>query len=188
MSKTITIYPHPNRERCTVATLLKYHSRLRRKCNALYLWPKCDSKCEDSVWYYDIPVGIKLQTVVKDMCDEAGFQGHYSNHSLRSTSATRMYEAGIDEQTICEITGYRSNAVHAYKHTSEELKRKASETISYSNLQSASRNNHLTIVLRTHGRSLEKVWRTYNTLLANCSTWTVLKLLENLPKNVRSKE
>ncbi len=131
--KTVTIYPHPNRDRCPVAALLKYHARLppKRKSDALYLWPKCDSKAKDSVWYYDIPVGInKLQSVVKEMCQEAGFQGNYSNHSLRSTSATRMYEAGIDEQIICKITGHRSNAVRAYKRTSEELKHKASATIS----------------------------------------------------------
>ncbi len=133
LGKTVTIYPHHNRERCPVAALLKYHARLpvKHKSEALYLRPKCDSKAKESVWYCDVPVGInKLQCVVKEICDEAGFQGNFSNHSLWSTSATRMYQAGIDEQTICEIMGHRSNAVWAYKRTSEDLKWKASEMIS----------------------------------------------------------
>ncbi len=35
------------------------------------------------------------------MCKEAGFEGKFMNHSLQSTSETRMYDGGIDEQTIC---------------------------------------------------------------------------------------
>lgn len=89
--------------------------QLWRKCDALYLHPKTDNDPGD-MWYCDAAVGLnKLQSVVKDMRHEAGFVGKYTNHSLRSTSATRMYDAGIDEQTICQFTGHRSNAVHLYK-------------------------------------------------------------------------
>ncbi len=133
LGKTVTIYPAMDRACCPVAALLKYHARLppKRKCQALYLHPRCDSKSSDDVSYCDVAMGInKLQSAVKEMCEEAGFEGNFTNHSLRSTSATHMYQAGIDEQTICEITGYRSNAVRRYKRTSEDLKRKASQTIS----------------------------------------------------------
>ncbi len=122
-TKKVTIFPnfqHP--ECCLVAVVYKYYAKLPpyHKNNALYLCPRVDNKAsEDSYWYCDMPLGInKLQTTIKDMCHEAGFQGNYSNHSLRSTSATHIYHAGIDEQTICEITGHRSNAVQAYKCTS----------------------------------------------------------------------
>lgn len=59
------------------------------------------------------------QTVTK-MCKEAGFDGYYTNHSLRATAATRLYAGGGDEQLIAEKTGHRSSAIRAYKRTSEE--------------------------------------------------------------------
>ncbi len=34
--------------------------------------------------------------------EQAGFQGHYTNHSLRVTAATRLFDAQIDEQLIDE--------------------------------------------------------------------------------------
>ena len=63
-------------------------------------------------WFYNSPVGVnKLQNVVKSVCEKAGLQGFYMNHSLRSTAATRMYQSNVSEQVIQEITGHRSLAV-----------------------------------------------------------------------------
>ena len=53
--------------------------------------------------------------VVKKMCSEAGFEGRFTNHSLRATAATRLYAAGGDEQLITEKAGHRSSSVRAYK-------------------------------------------------------------------------
>ncbi|XP_046554044.1 uncharacterized protein LOC124263442 [Haliotis rubra] len=51
----------------------------------------------------------------------AGFKGFFTNHSLRATTATRLYESGIDEQLIAERTGHRSSAIREYKRTSDQL-------------------------------------------------------------------
>ena len=68
----------------------------------------------------DSPVGVHLlQKTVANLCAAAGFQGHYTNHSLRATAATRLYLAGIDEQLITEKTGHRSNSVRGYKRTND---------------------------------------------------------------------
>ena len=59
--------------------------------------------------------------MVKKMCAAAGIEGHRTNHSLRTTAATRLFRAGIDEQLIMERTGHRSvDGVRNYKRTSEE--------------------------------------------------------------------
>ena len=58
-----------------------------------------------------------------------GFDGYYTNHSLRATAATRLYAAGVDEQLIAEKTGHRSSAIRAYKRTSEEQQQSVSELI-----------------------------------------------------------
>ena len=59
----------------------------------------------------------------------ASFEGYYSNHSLRRTCATRLYDRGLPEQLIQEATGHRSvDGVRCYKHTSSSsAKRRASE-------------------------------------------------------------
>ena len=77
-----------------------------------------------------MPVGINMLTAtIARLCKEAGLKGFRSNHSLRATAATRLYEDGQDEQLISEITGHKSNAVREYKRTNTEMKRKANQTI-----------------------------------------------------------
>ena len=57
-------------------------------------------------WYSNVPVGHnKLASTVKRLCEQAEISGYRTNHSLRTTAATRMYDMGIDEQLICEKTG-----------------------------------------------------------------------------------
>ena len=71
-----------------------------------------------------------LGNVVKKKMKNAGFEGHYTNHSLRRSSASRLYDVGMPEQVIQETTGHRSSdGVKAYKCTSSSLKRKASEIL-----------------------------------------------------------
>ena len=45
-----------------------------------------------------MPVGhTVLSNTVGQLCEVAGFKGHYTDHSLRATTATRLFEAGVDE-------------------------------------------------------------------------------------------
>ncbi len=50
-----------------------------------------------------------------------GRQGKFTNHSLRVSAATRMFNEGIEEQVVKEKTGHHSDAVRAYKRTAEHL-------------------------------------------------------------------
>ena len=57
------------------------------------------------------------------MCSQAGIPGYKTNHSLRATTVTHLYHAGIDEQLIMERTGHHSvDGVRSYmyKRTSQE--------------------------------------------------------------------
>ena len=49
-----------------------------------------------------------LGNVVKKVMDKAGFDGHFTNHSLRRSCATKRYDYGVTEQVIQENTGHRS--------------------------------------------------------------------------------
>ncbi len=84
-----------------------------------------------NVWYSDNQVGQNtLQKIVKSLCDKAGLSGEkFCNHSLRVTCATRMYQAGVDEQVIQQFTGHSSEVVCKYKKTSDELPKVANKTV-----------------------------------------------------------
>ena len=67
------------------------------------------------------------------MCKDAGIEGFHTNHSLRATTATRLYSAGADEQLIMELTGHRSvSGVRSYKCTSGEQEQVVSDILGQS--------------------------------------------------------
>jgi len=114
-----------NPERCFVRLYKLYNSRCppNRPKNAYYLKPIKGATKEDDIWYTDQPVGhCTLDTTIKRMCKQAGISGFRTNHSLRSTTATRLYQSGcVEEQEIMQRTGHRSiEAVRSYKRPSNE--------------------------------------------------------------------
>ncbi|CAC5385130.1 unnamed protein product [Mytilus coruscus] len=66
---------------------------------------------------------------VKRLCTSIGLTGKRTNHSLRAPAATRLYNAGIEEQRVAETTGHRSNAVRLYKRTSADQQIEASNIL-----------------------------------------------------------
>ena len=64
---------------------------------------------------------------------KARFDGHFTNHSLRRSCATNLYDNGAPEQVIQKTTGHRSvEGVRAYKRTSSAMKRKISAILNQS--------------------------------------------------------
>ena len=43
-----------------------------------------------------------LDTKLRCMCSLAGIEGDFTNHSLRATSATQMFDMGVPEKVIQE--------------------------------------------------------------------------------------
>ena len=57
----------------------------------------------------------------------------YTNHSLRATAITRMFNNGIPEKVIAEASGHRSiKALRCYEHTSEQQKQAVTAVINSS--------------------------------------------------------
>ena len=130
MTKRVFVYEGSDRSRCPVRLYKKYINLLpqTRACGKLYLRPRV--KCLPSVWYCDQPLGKnKVGLTVRSICNIAGIEGNFTNHSLRASAASRIYEKEIPEQMIKEVTGHRSDCVRVYKHTPEDLKQKASASI-----------------------------------------------------------
>ena len=83
------------------------------------------------MWYSTTPVGHNtLAKTVKRLCETAGISGYKTNHSLRVTNATRLFQSGIDEQLIMARTGHRSlEGVRAYKRVSTDQKQSVSRIL-----------------------------------------------------------
>ena len=90
--------------------------------SAFYLTPL--KKAKGDLWYSCVPVGHNtLRTTMSRVCSLAGIDGFKTNHSLRVTAATRLFQAGVDEQLIMKRTGHCSiDGVRTYKRaTGREL-------------------------------------------------------------------
>ena len=117
------LYAGPNPDRCPVCAIIKYMSLVpkTRTCSAFYLQPH--RRYFGKAWYINRPAGVNcLRNAVHDMCHNTGLTGHYTNHSLCSTAATKLYQNNIDEQLIREITGHRSLTV-SYKRTTDKQRK-----------------------------------------------------------------
>ena len=59
-----------------------------------------------------------LASMLKDMGCEAKIGGQKTNHSLRATGVSELFEAGVPEKIIKERTGHRSlEALRLYERT-----------------------------------------------------------------------
>ena len=127
--KEVPIYACPEfkaTERCPVYLLDMYISKLPPEAvvkDLFYLRPlDVTSTDPTQPWYSSLPVGKHtLNEKVKKMCSMAGIPGRKTNHSLRATGATEMYESGAPEKLIQERTGHRSlEALRSYERTSAQ--------------------------------------------------------------------
>ena len=64
------------------------------------------------------------------MLSSADIDGYFTNHSLRRSGCTRLFQAGIDRKIVKEISGHRSDAVDKYQITSDIQKQQVSNVIS----------------------------------------------------------
>ena len=120
-----------NPSRCFVCIYKLYLEKCPsdRPSGALYLQPL--SKPKQDVWFSKVPCGHNtLQNIVPELIKRAGFTGYFTNHSLRATTATHLFNAGIDEQLIMNCTGYSStDGVRAYKRMSMQLSEITSDVL-----------------------------------------------------------
>ena len=75
----------------------------------LYCRPKQKTPANNDQPWYECSAGgrNKLSSVVKEMCQEAGLAVK-TNHSLRATGASTMFQAEAPEKIIQKTTGHRS--------------------------------------------------------------------------------
>ncbi len=137
--KSVTHYANEtNPGRCLVRLFKKYLShRPDTSETAFYLTPL--QKPKGNAWYSSVPVGRNtLAKTVSRICKACGIEGHKTNHSLRVTAATRLFQGGVDEQIIMQRTGHRSiDGVRKYKRISNDQEKATSSIITNSHSSSS---------------------------------------------------
>ena len=128
--KIVYVYPTSDMNRDPVSYYEKYIGLLAPDGKSKKLYSRCKKFVTPNQWFCNQPLGInQIKTAVKSMCKEAGIQGKFTNHSLRATCASRMFDNEIPEQIIKETTGHKSDCVRVYKRTSDKLHEQACSTI-----------------------------------------------------------
>ena len=122
--KRVTCYPnHDNPQRCLVRLFQVYVEHRPAECDdTFYLTPL--KKTKGAIWYSKMAVGHNtLAKTVSRLCNSADISGFKTNHSLRVTTATRLFHSGADEQLIMSHTSHRSiDGVRSYKRENEHMR------------------------------------------------------------------
>jgi integrase len=105
-NKSVPIFKNPAAgDRCLVSLLDKYLSKLPCGTDVFYCRPLA-KYVEDGPWYSKQPKGKHLLSdMVNNMCKDAKIDGHFTNHSLRASGATELFQHNIPERVIQEFTG-----------------------------------------------------------------------------------
>ena len=131
-SKVTCAYALPGNKHCVVKLLDTYLSLLPLDAPHFYMrvldkFPADPTKsCATKQ-----RVGINLlKNIVSELCAQSGIEVYYTNHLLRATAITRMFNSGIPEKVITETSGHRSTkALRLYEHTSEQQKQDVTKII-----------------------------------------------------------
>ena len=121
--KSVTCFANEtNPECCLVCLYQVYLGHCPADVQSFYLTPLRTQKGE--IWYSKVPVGHNtLSQTVGRLCKQAGITGFKTNHSLRVTSATCLFQSGVDQQLIMSHTGHRSvDGVRSYKNIKRGVK------------------------------------------------------------------
>ena len=152
-NKVVPIYACPEvGDRCLVNVLDKYMSKLppfALEHDLFYLRPLQVAPSDPKApWYAAVPVGRDtLQKKFHLMCEQAGIKGSKTNHSLRATGATELYESGVPEKLIQERTGHRSlEALCVYERTNIQQHKAVSSILSAPVQSSYSQQMHTSSV------------------------------------------
>jgi hypothetical protein len=131
-NKSVKLFANRNDEnRCAVRLFKKYMSLRPTNAPADVFYLQPIRKVRSDCWFQARPIGHNtLGKTVKRLCDKIGESGYYTNHSLRRTCATRLYQQGVEEEKIMSITGHRSTkALRIYKKMSEKQEKELCDMI-----------------------------------------------------------
>ena len=128
--KIVWIKPNVNMSRCPVRLVEKYLNLVPQWGTKSNFYLQSLKRPKPNVWYSTMPVGINsIRKVTGKLLKDAGLDSYFTNHSLRRTCATRLFQAGTNVKLVKEIMGHVSDAVHKYQTTSDQQRMAVSDII-----------------------------------------------------------
>ena len=121
--KAVWINPSTNTLRCPVRLIAKYMSLCPPvgKNNKANFYLRSLEKMNPAQWYSTRVLGVNsIRSTVSQMLKDAKLDGYFTNHSLRSSGTTRLFQAGVDKKLIKEFTGHSSDAGDNDQVTSDQ--------------------------------------------------------------------
>lgn len=87
-----------------------YLSKLNPECDRLFQTPLHAYKLDD-IWYSKEPIGKNtIGKMMQRISGKAGLSQIYTCHSVRASTITRLFQAGIPTQNIIAVTKHRSTS------------------------------------------------------------------------------
>ena len=75
-----------------------------------------------------------MEQILAELSEKSGIQGKDTNHWLRETAITQMFNKGVPEKVIADQSGHRSiEALRCYEHASTDVEKAAEEVIANPN-------------------------------------------------------
>lgn len=128
-------YAKKNHYPCIYECFAKYFAIVDTSANeigALYLKPNPNPNVFS---FHKAPLGINsLNRILPDLCAGGGLE-RKTSHSLRITTASRLFNNSVDEKLIRERTGHRSNALFSYEKNSAAQEMEVSKVLGPSPLE-----------------------------------------------------
>ena len=118
------IHPSDNVNRCTVCLVDKYMSLcppLTKPSMKPNFYLHSLERTNPAQWYSTQVVGLNtLKKTVGEMLKNTKLDGFFSNHSLRRTGISHLFQAGVPRKLIKKYSGHRSEALDRYQIPSEK--------------------------------------------------------------------
>ena len=131
-NKCVRVYAQPESEKCIVKLLDEYLALLPGHAMVFYVRPLNEFPRDPTKsCFINSRVGVNtLKSIIPGIARNSGCGVLYTNHSLRATAITRMFNSGVPEKVIAENSGHRSTkALRCYERTSIEQQRAVSRVI-----------------------------------------------------------
>jgi len=140
-NKSVSIFRNEEAgERCLVFLLDTYLKRLPQGAiqKDLFYCRPLEHFGKDGQWYCTQPRGKHyLNDIVKSIFCEANISGDFTNHSLRASGATELFQSEVTENVIQGMTGHRSvRALCQYERVGDVQKKAACNILTGTSVQS----------------------------------------------------
>ena len=122
---------------------------------ALFQTPNHHFKKAESRWFRNEPLGKNtIAKLTENISSKAELSERYTNHSIRASTITALYQRGVDAKQICAITKHKveRSLSHYISQTTSEQKRQCSRLL---------QDSRLTFVNTFRKRKCRQHWRSH---------------------------